>query len=352
VRSVEFYQMHLDRVSRSFAFCIRKLEDPLRRHVSLSYLLCRVLDTIEDSAWTDADSQTKHYQTFEKFIQSRPSLAEVNIWQSDFPTSIPESEKVLLQDAFSLFEDLHDLPKPVFQILHDTVLRMYQGMRHYSDTQVFGEHARNELKLFSLKDVNQYCYFVAGVVGELLTKLFLVYRPDFTPSEDLLKDSFHFGLFLQKINLLKDQLGDEKEGRYLVPNRELLFYSLRENAQGSLRYLTSLPESEAGFRTFCAWSLFLGLGSVPFIQNNFAQGGGVKISREATEVLLEEIESIVGDNEAILNQGRECLALLPESPPPHAVGFTSRSANDEWFHQISGNVLGRDELRELGIIAS
>ena len=351
MRSVEFYQKHLDRVSRSFAFCIRKLDDPLRRHVSLSYLLCRVLDTIEDSAWPNSESQTRQYETFENFIKLRPSEAEVSEWQTQFPDSIPESEKTLMKDVFFLFEDLHDLPKPVFQILHDTVLRMYHGMRHYSDTQVFGENARNELKLFNLKDVNQYCYFVAGVVGELLTKLFLVYRPDFKPSDDLLKDSFHFGLFLQKINLLKDQLGDEQEGRYLVPNRELLFFSLRENAQGSLRYLTSLPREEAGFRTFCAWSLFLGLGSVPFIQNNFAQGGGVKISRETTQVLLEEIESIVGDNDAILSQGEECLALLPESPPVLSVGLTSRSANDEWLHQISGNVLRPDELRELGIIA-
>ena len=51
MQTIGFYQTHLDRVSRSFAFCIKKLESPLRQWVSLAYLLCRVLDTVEDSIW-------------------------------------------------------------------------------------------------------------------------------------------------------------------------------------------------------------------------------------------------------------------------------------------------------------
>ena len=50
MQTISFYQTHLDRVSRSFAFCIKKLESPLRQWVSLAYLLCRVLDTVEDSS--------------------------------------------------------------------------------------------------------------------------------------------------------------------------------------------------------------------------------------------------------------------------------------------------------------
>src|SRR5204862_458636 len=49
MRSPEFYQGHLDAVSRSFALCIPQLAAPFRQHVALSYLLLRVLDTVEDA---------------------------------------------------------------------------------------------------------------------------------------------------------------------------------------------------------------------------------------------------------------------------------------------------------------
>ncbi len=60
LKEAEFYQTHLDRVSRSFAFCIRQLPDPLRGWVGLSYLLCRILDTIEDSPCPPSRSRAKY----------------------------------------------------------------------------------------------------------------------------------------------------------------------------------------------------------------------------------------------------------------------------------------------------
>jgi phytoene/squalene synthetase len=355
MQSVEFYQAHLDGVSRSFAFCIRKLKDPLRRWVSLSYLLCRALDTVEDSPWADAGLQSRQYAEFEGFLHARPSPEQVAAWASRFSQAIPGTEKKLLDDAFHLFDDLHGLPARVTTDIRETVLRMSRGMRHYSAAH---------LRLHDLKDVNQYCYFVAGIVGELLTRLFVSYRPDFRPGPDFMKDAFHFGLFLQKVNLLKDQLGDEKEGRYLVPDRAQVLASLRDNARGSLRYLTALPADEIGYRTFCAWSLFLGLASMPWIQESFEKGGGIKIPRDATQALLEEIEAIVGDDGAILSHGEECLALIPElSAPmrqrvPETTGLAATAgapvgggSDDAWFHRISGGVLAPSELAELGITA-
>ena len=43
----------LPRVSRTFALCIRFLPEEVRRPVLLSYLLCRVADTIEDAPSLD-----------------------------------------------------------------------------------------------------------------------------------------------------------------------------------------------------------------------------------------------------------------------------------------------------------
>src|SRR4051812_19237769 len=113
MQNIDFYQIHLDRVSRSFAFCIRKLDLPFRQWVSLSYLLCRALDTIEDTVWDDLRSRDVQFSEFEKFIEVLPSRPAVNQWCARFPAAVNQGERKLLEDAYLLFEDLHELPGQV-----------------------------------------------------------------------------------------------------------------------------------------------------------------------------------------------------------------------------------------------
>lgn len=339
MQTIGFYQTHLDRVSRSFAFCIKKLESPLRQWVSLAYLLCRVLDTVEDSIWESSRLREAQYSEFDSFLQNAPSAATVQAWSARFPISIPETEKLLLAEAQLLFKDLHSLPPEVRRAMQGTVQRMSAGMKYYASRTHGGE-----LRLADLTDVNRYCYFVAGIVGELLTKLLIEYRPEFVPNKDFMKNAFHFGLFLQKVNLLKDQRGDEREGRFLVPNRAQLFASLRENAEGAVTYLTSLPEDERGFRTFCAWSLFLGAASLSWIEMSFNADDGSKIPRNITQELLEAVEAIVLDNSA-LRAGFE--EYFPKLPALETTPTAPESGDEQWFTRLSGQVLASSELVEL-----
>src|SRR5205807_1178023 len=172
MRRFDFYQAHLDAVSRSFALCIPQLPAPFREQVALSSLLLRVLDTID---------------------------------------------------------------------------RMAEGMALYAKRPV-------GVRLVDLEDVVRYCCIVAGLVGELLTRLWAL-EGDAPPK---ILDAYHFGLFLQKVNILKDQAEDEAAGRFFVPDRRELLSSLRADADGALEYLTRLPRQARGYRTFCAWSLMLG----------------------------------------------------------------------------------------------
>lgn len=340
MQEIDFYQKHLDQVSRSFAFCIQKLEPPFRQWVSLSYLLCRVLDTIEDSPWNSAALQDRHYQDFNSFMSDLPPRESVSRWASLFPESIPESEKLLLQECFLLFEDLHHLPPEARSILQTTVGKMYLGMQHYSRRSAGGN-----LRLTDLTDVNRYCYFVAGVVGELLSELYLVYRPEFEAPSDFHVNSLHFGLFLQKVNLLKDQRTDELEGRFLVPDRKLLMASLRENARGALDYLKQLPESEKGYRTFCGWSLFLGAASIPWMQRSFEEQDATKIPRALTQELLSAVEEIIQKNASLEESFAEYEPLLPQMEIPRVP-----PSDSDWFRELAGSSLGSSELFTLRMI--
>jgi phytoene/squalene synthetase len=292
----EFYQNHLDRVSRSFAFCIARLPSPLREQVGLSYLICRILDTVEDADWPNKSLQAEQFIKFDELLVSKFTDEDFGQWRAKFPTDLPEGERLLLDDASIILRDFQNLPELARNAIEEPVLSMSRGMHHFALSK-----NHNQLRLKNLREVNQYCFFVAGVVGEILTRLVANTIGKAQIDRRELVDAFHFGLFLQKINILKDQRSDEEHGRFLVPSRNEVVASLREHAARAIEYVTSIPKSHIGFRLFCSWSLFLGLASLPWIQQGWEQKDLSKIPRDQTQALLKEVESIVGDDVRLKN---------------------------------------------------
>lgn len=285
---------HLERVSRSFAFCIAKLETPLRHQVGLSYLICRILDSIEDSAWVDRGaleaqySQRQAFEGFISFLKTQPNDAAILEWSERLlrDAVMPEGEQVLVREAHMVF-GLYWQERPrVREVMSGPIESMARGMLEFHGKPEF-----RGLKLSSLQEVNRYCFFVAGVVGEILTGLVRLIGEDRGMKvASSLVEGFRFGLFLQKVNLLKDRETDLKEGRDLVPSRLAVFRSAFEDARQAFSYLTSVPVALEGYRLFCGWSLFLGLASLPHI------AGRKKIGRLETVALLAAVERRVRSN--------------------------------------------------------
>ncbi len=270
----------------------------MREYVGLCYLLCRLLDTIEDAEWPNFADQDLAFRRFDRFIGDASFSAQaVREWAQSFPPGVVEGEFLLLADSEKIFADFHRLPPELTASLGRLVLSMSGGMRYFMERKA----RTGRLVLEGTADVNRYCFFVAGVVGEMLAVCRRVFWPRDVQSQlARLRDAFRFGLFLQKVNLLKDQLGDEKQGRYLVPSRALVLTGLLRDADSAFRFLVGLPEKEVGFRLFCAWSLFLGLASLPWIQRAELGDVAAKIPREETLRLMQEVESRVQDNFALV----------------------------------------------------
>lgn len=288
----DFYQQHLDEVSRSFAFCIRQLPPPLREWVGLSYLLCRTLDTIEDAEWTDPNLQMEAFRSFDRALaQSQGAGADL---AQALPVGVPQSEIALLKDAPELFRDFHALPENIRDVMTEMISRMSSGMQMFARTKTKGA-----LHLRTLNEVNQYCYYVAGVVGELLAKLVNKVEPKLLLSPLNLLRAHHFGLFLQKVNLLKDQVGDEKEGRHLIPSREAVEASSAENARWALDFLINIPPDQIEFRRFCAWSLFLGLEALSVARRSIAEQKVLKVARGRAEQILQDVELNLQSNSGL-----------------------------------------------------
>lgn len=341
------YQTHLERVSRSFAFCIPLLEARLRHQVSLAYLLFRVVDTIEDSAWPSPNEQMKAFNELIEFFGQKPDARAIADWLAQLPASVPAEEFELMNDTPVLFEDFHSLSPVIRELMRRSLIEMIRGMIHFSKGSRTGFQ--------TLAELNQYCFFVAGIVGELLTGLVLG-RPLALQDEKILLEAHHFGIFLQKINILKDQSKDEKEGRYFVPDRKAVVASLRLHAEHAFSYIRSIPEEHRAYKLFCAYSFFLALFSLPYIESSWLSKLGEKIPRALTQQYLQKVHAAIDSNQALEELYRKHAEPLKHTEPLKAREPVGRADNAEsvdmppWFWQCYGRPLSRQHLENLGLL--
>lgn len=148
-------QRHLQNVSRSFAFCIGQLPEPLRSWVGLSYLLCRILDTIEDAPFETVSDQLKLFDQFEAALKNTRPL-EID-WLRHFPNKIEPGEKTLLADAPLAVEAFHALPLKVKPLVAQMVATMATGMRNFAQKK----DQKGNLTLQSEEELRGYCYVFA-----------------------------------------------------------------------------------------------------------------------------------------------------------------------------------------------
>lgn len=216
---------------------------------------------------------------------------------------------------------------------------MTRGMRYFCERQ-------KKLSLDSHQETNQYCFFVAGVVGELLSELFHLEESNFSLSQETYRNSIHFGLFLQKINLLKDQMQDLKEGRQLISNRKEIRNSLGLHAQSSLEYILTIPSERKDYRIFCAWSFFLGLISLSYIDKAWEKQKEVKISRTEAFFFLKKIKRGISDNSYLQDQFDQLSDTLNGSAD---TDITSSGGDTSWLIEVYQGPLTPEDFHALGM---
>jgi farnesyl-diphosphate farnesyltransferase len=160
--------------------------------------------------------------------------------------------------------------------------------------------ADGRLQLETVDEVRAYCYVVAGIVGELLTELFL----DATPSLEGVRGELEslqieFGEGLQLVNVLKDVDDDKAGGRRYVPPgcRDELIALARRDLDGAERYVVALARGGAprGVVAFCALPLHLARATLDRVQ---VDGPGAKVGRAGVAAVLEHIASAPLDDGA------------------------------------------------------
>ncbi|MFO0998882.1 MAG: squalene/phytoene synthase family protein [Planctomycetaceae bacterium] len=298
-----FIDHHLQRTSRTFALAIPLLAADLRRQVGISYLLFRVADSIEDAP--DGDAALKKHLLIalrDCLSDSTPRDAIIrNAKHQQFPTpTLPGFEGLwpaqsptesLLRDFPRLLSMFFELPSPVSQAIRKSLTSTITGMIGFLDAS---RNLPNQIQIQTVSDLRLYCYAVAGVVGELLTDLFVLNHPaGLKDHEELRRLAVGFGEFLQLINILKDSGHDATSGRVFIPfeaSRENVHELATASRDDALRYICLLEEN--GFPRhvilYCRFLYLLADGSLEQLRQ---RGPGSKLTRDEVMRILSELNS-------------------------------------------------------------
>jgi farnesyl-diphosphate farnesyltransferase len=324
VSSDEVYQdLILPHVSRTFALTIPQLPLGLRTAVTNAYLLCRIADTIEDEPALSPPETLAFLQRFSAVVggqgDSRGLAREIEQRLSDRTLA---TERELVSNMERVLGVLARLNPAQRAAIQRCVELMCYGMPRF-------QFSASNKGLARSTDLDDYCYYVAGVVGEMLTELFCDYSPQIArhrPALSAIAASFAQGL--QMTNILKDVWEDRSRGACWLPQevftrhgidlaqvssephdprfgegfRELVGVA-HAHLRNALDYTLLIPGKETGIRRFCLWAIGLAVLTLRKIERNprFTSGAQVKVTR-STVAMVRLLTDVAGRSDWILRR--------------------------------------------------
>jgi farnesyl-diphosphate farnesyltransferase len=329
------YQLHsLNAVSRTFALTIPQLPQPLAGVVGNAYLLCRIADTIEDDiALSSADKD--HFAHWWCDVVSGTAAGDefAHALIPCLGATTTAGERDLIQHSAWVVRLTHSFSPRQQALLLRCVRIMSAGMAEF-------QRRATPHGLPNGRALDDYCYYVAGVVGEMLMELFCDYEPEFAAHGKayLRPLSISFGQGLQMTNILKDIWDDQVRGVCWLPRDHFggktpLQADSAEFQQGmdeliglavahlrnALTYILCLPRHQRGLRRFCLWALGMALLTLRRIYQHpgFRSNAEVKISRRSVKAVII-ISNLATAHDKLLHYlFKRLVHGLPYAPPPH-----------------------------------
>ncbi len=271
----------LVKTSRTFALAIPVLPQPTVREVTVAYLLFRIADTFEDAGreWAD-ERQLEALDEFARLLRepSPPAAERLAAACRQPPPTRHPGYRELLAEIPLVMEAFTGLSAEARRSVRRHTLLTTEGMagfvRRTGDDGV--------LRLDTVRDLRDYCYVVAGIVGEMLTDLFLLAGPALAGvADELRRRAARFGEGLQLVNILKDSASDAGEGRNYLPtgvDREQIFELARADLDAAAEYCLAIQRAGGpeGILRFTALPVALAWATLDRVEE---QGPGAKLTR-------------------------------------------------------------------------
>jgi len=285
----------LVKTSRTFALAIPLLPEPTVHEVTVAYLLFRIADTFEDASvlWEKPQQQRALGEFVELMQEPSVAAAEVLVkrWLED-PPSEHAGYLELLANTPQVIAGHLSMSAAAQEVVTHHTMRTSIGMA----SVVERTDADGVLRLDSVSEVQDYCYIVAGIVGEMLTDLFLLGRGHLELIADYLRErDAQFGEGLQLVNILKDSADDTVEGRNYLPasiEKDKFFDLARRDLEAATEYTLAIQEAGGpdGLVLFNGLPVELAWATLKVVEE---KGPGAKLTRPQVFAIHQRLQRAV-----------------------------------------------------------
>lgn len=319
-------------VSRTFDLALDNISGPLEDIVGISYLMCRIPDTIEDSGVIPSKHQVELLEEYESILNGSDGDIDEFVSQAldyrEEALQAGEDEAYwdLLENTDRVFNVFEGFDEEIKEYARDNVGEMTQGMKEICASSSEG------IRIEDRDEFEDYCFYVAGTVGNLLTDLF-VYEGDFDQEaeKNLRNYAEDFGEGLQTVNIIKDvkqdyleedaiflpetvlqdngtsqrQLEAMFEGQEDIDSgvfedsmQEMIFRS-KQNMEKALQYIQHLPEDAEEIRRWAMTPYLLAVATLREAEERSLEpleDNGVKISKNEALTITEKVSQWESEN--------------------------------------------------------
>ena len=279
----------LKNVSRAFYLSVRVLPPEMREPVGVAYLLARAGDTIADTPTLSAERRRTHLLAFRQMVADAESVGAAEQLSAELADLQPtDGESELLDSLPELLALLNALDDADAGLVRSVVDTLTSGMLF--DLTTFSERdSDNPTALQTPEQMDEYCYLVAGCVGEFWTSMSVLHSDSLAhwDEQEMRSLGMRFGLALQMTNILRDLPKDLQMGRCYLPQTELdragllprdlldttsidsarpvLAWGIRrtlDHYSAAESYILAIPRRNLRLRLAALWPAIIGLGTL------------------------------------------------------------------------------------------
>ncbi len=255
----------LKETSRTFYIPIKLLKPTLRQTVGSAYLCMRAIDEIEDHEQLDAVKKAALLRATAELLRNGLDRHAYTELLADEKGSLPEV-------TLRLADWLDVCPPDLYENVRNVTAIMADGMAKWVE---------KDFVIETKEDLDDYTYYVAGLVGVMLSDIWEQYDGTKT-DRDL---AISYGRGLQAVNMLRNQEEDAERGVRFLPDgwtRDDLFAYAKENLAMADEYMKSIQTKN--IILFCKIPLALAKKTLAALEK-----GEDKMKRDEVNETVDEI---------------------------------------------------------------
>jgi farnesyl-diphosphate farnesyltransferase len=265
--------------SRSFSIPILNLDDRFLIPIMVEYNLNKTVDTIEDSPGLETDEKIHLIQDFCNCLKQEDLSSKVKRRMLEVA---PKDEAYVFKNYEATINLYKTLSKQEKALARKWTTEMAEGMCSFLTRSID-----------TLKDLNDYCYYVAGTVGMYLTSILKLKGSNVTQNifQKMEHNAVSFGLFLQKLNIIRDHVEDntdkkrgfwprcyfEQETDRVKILNKMCQETLSNDVPGAIEYYRHIPRGNNSYEYFIRFILSSGLEYLKILKNNKSVFSTVKV---------------------------------------------------------------------------